>query len=201
MSKTIIKLSISSALILIAACAFAVQAQTTKTSGIRDVDFRNFTYETSFETKTVKLANGKFEDGGSYDSGGTLYELFGDAVYGDLNGDKTEEAIVEIKMSAPPSLRGFEVQAFTFSKGQPKMLARINDTRVLADYKKYFPKASLHYAGTNPPLVKNGVVTIEALTEGSFACPKYTAVFNYRLSGTKFVLSGKPLRKIFNCSE
>jgi hypothetical protein len=198
------KYSILFVLILIASFVFAAQAQTNKASTIRDTDFRNFSYSTLFDgsgnPQTIKLADGKFEDGGSYDSGGTLYELFGAPVYGDLNCDKSDEAIVELKMSAPPSLRGFEVQAFTFSKGQTKMLARIDGARVLADYQKYFPKGTLHYAGTNPPTVKSGVVTIEALTDGSFACPKYTAVFNYKLSGGKFILSGKPTRKNFTCS-
>ena len=199
------KFSIPFALILITGFAFVAQAQTEKTSGIRDIDFRNFSYSTLFDgsenPKTIKLVNGKFEDGGSYESGGTLYELFDKPVYGDLNGDKSEEAIVEIKMSAPPTLRSFEVQAFTFQKGKPKMLARINDGRLLADYQKYFPKAFLHYAGNNPPMIKDGIVIVEALTEGDFACPKYTAVFNYKLSGGKFVLSGKPVRKSFNCSQ
>lgn len=198
------KNSISLALFFIIGAAFAAQAQTTKTSGIRDVDFRNFSYGTLFEgsekRQTVRLAGGKFEDGGDYDSGGTLFELFGAPVYGDLNGDKSDEAVVELKMSAPPTLRAFEVQAFAFSKGQPKMLARINSERVLADYQKYFPKAFLHYAGANPPRVKNGIVTIEALTDGSFACPKYTSIFNYKLSAGKFALSGKPVRKKFDCS-
>lgn len=199
------KISMPFALISIISFAVAAQAQTKKISGIRDVDFRNFSYSTLFDgskdPQTVKLADGKLEEGGSYESGGTLYELFGQPVYGDLNGDKSEEAILEIKMSAPSTLRGFEVQAFTLENGRPKRLARINDNRVLADYQKFFPKAFLHYAGTNPPLIKNGVVTVEALTEGSFACPKYTAIFKYKLSGAKFVLSGKPVRKSFNCSE
>jgi len=186
-------------LVLITGFTFAAQAQTQKSAGIKTVDFSNFSYNTSFEPKTVKLTGGKFEDGGSYESGGTLYELFDKPVYGDLNGDKSEEAVVEIKMSGG-TLRGFEVQAYTFQKGAAKMLARIDDGRVLADYRKYYPKAYLHYAGNNPPMIQNGRVIVEALTEGDFACPKYTAVFNYKLSGGKFILSGKPTRKNFNCS-
>lgn len=195
------KLSIAFALVLIAASSFAAKAQTQKTVGIRDIDFTNFTYATSFETKTVKLANGKFEDGGSYDAGFPLFELFGKPVYGDLNGDKNQEAVVELKMSAPPSLRGFEVQAYTFQNGAAKLLARINADQALSDYKKYYPKtAVLHYAGINPPKIQNGLVIVEALTEGSFACPKYTAVFKYKLSGGKFILNGKPTRTPFVCN-
>ncbi len=196
------KLSMAFALVLTAAFIFAAQAQTQKPAGIRDVDFNNFSYDASFdEPKTVKLTNGKFEDGGSYDDGFPLYELFGKPVYSDLNGDKSEDAVVGVKMSAPPSLRSFEVQAFTFQNGAAKRLARINADQVVKDYKKHYPKnALLHYAGVNPPKIQNGLVIVEALTEGSFACPKYTAVFNYKLSGGKFILSGKPARKPFVCN-
>lgn len=194
------KLSI--VLVLIAACVFLAPAQTKNSAGIRSVDFRNFSYDTLFdEPKTIKLTDGKFEDGGSYDDGNPLYELFGEPVYGDLNGDKSEEAVVEIKMSAPPTLRGFDVHAYAFQNGAAKFLARVNADRVLKDYVKYYPKGILHYAGVNPPKIQNGLVTVEALTDGNFACPKYTAVFKYKLSGGKFVLSGKPLRTNFNCSE
>jgi hypothetical protein len=193
------KLSISFAFVLIAASVFAARAQT----GIKSVDFSNFSYETSMgEPKTVKLTSGKFEDGGTYDAGFPLYELFGEPVYGDLNGDKSVEAVVEIKMSAPSTLRAFEVQAFTFKKGTAKMLARIDTEQAARDYKKYYPKnADLHYAGVNAAKIQNGLVIVEALTEGSFACPKYTAVFSYKLSGNKFVLSGKPTRKAFACNK
>jgi hypothetical protein len=196
------KLSIALTFVLIAGFNFTAQAQIQKTAGIRDVDFRNFSYDTSFdEPKTVKMTNGKFEDGGSYDAGFPLYEIFGEPVYGDLNGDRSEDAIVEIKFSAPPSLRSFDVQAYTFQKGAAKFLARINADRVTKDYVKYYPKGIFHYAGVNPPIIRNGQVIVEALMDGSFACPKYTAVFNYKLSGGKFVLSGKPTRKNFTCSE
>lgn len=198
-------ISIALAIIIITGFAFTAQAQTTKSSGIKDVDFSNFSYRTSFDDpktpKTISLSGGKFEEGGSYDSGGTLYELFGQPAYGDLNGDKSEEAVIEIKMSAPSTLRAFEVQVYTFQKGAPKMLARLDDSLVLKDYRKYYPKTDLHYAGTNPPKIEKGQVIIEALTEGNFACPKYTAVFTYKLSAGKFVLSGKPVRKSFNCNQ
>lgn len=195
---------IAFALVSITSFAAAAQAQTKNNSGIRDVDFRNFSYRAAFgdaaNAKTIKLKNGKFKDGGTYDEGGQLYELFDKPAFGDLNGDKTEDAVVEMKLSGAPSFRAFEVQAFTLQNGQPKMLARIGSDRVLKDYQKYYPKGDLHYAGNNPPKIENGSVIAEALTDGSFACPKYVAVFAYKLTGGKFVLSGKPTRKPFSCN-
>lgn len=194
------KLSIAFALVLIQACAFAAQAQTQKTAGIKDVDFSNFSYRASFgdpkNEKTLQLANGQLLDSDE----GITYSLFDKPVYGDLNGDKNEDAVVEIKLDSAGSYRDFEVHAYTFQNGAAKLLARVAASQVTKDYKKYYPKnAALHYAGVNPPKIQNGLVIVEALTDGSFACPKYTAVFNYKLSGGKFILRGKPTRKPFVC--
>lgn len=192
------KISILLAFIFIASAIFTAQAQTAQTGNIKDVDFSNFSYRTmvgdAANPKTLKLTNGKLE------ADDMVYELFGKPVYADLNGDKSEEAIVEVNLSGG-SYRAFEVQVFTFQKGAAKMLARLDSDRVLKDYRKYYPKTDLHYAGVNPPTVKNGIITVEALTEGNFACPKYIAVFNYKFSAGKFIPSGKPTRKNFKCGE
>lgn len=184
--------------IFIVISAFAAQAQTAQIKTIKDVDFNNFSYRTmvgdAANPKTVKLSEGKLE------ADDLVYELLGKPVYADLKGDKSEEGIVEIKLSGG-SYRAFEVQIFALQNGAAKMLARLDSDRVLKDYRKYYPKTDLHYAGINSPAVNNGIITIEALTEGSFACPKYTAVFNYKFSAGKFILSGKPVRKNFKCSE
>lgn len=194
------KLSIVFALVLIQAFAFAAHAQTQKPSTIKDVDFSNFSYRAAFgdskNEKTIKLKSGELADS----EAGYTYKLFDKPVYGDLNGDKSEDAVVEIKLDSIGSYRDFEVQAYTFENGAAKMLARVDSAQAARDYKKYFPKnADVHYAGVNPPKIENGLVIVEALTEGSFACPKYTAVFSYKLSGGKFILSGKPTRKPFVC--
>lgn len=192
------ELPIALTLILTAAFAFAAEAQTPST--IKNVDFSNFSYRAEFgdpkNEKTIKLANGQLTNSEE----GITYNLFDKPVYGDLNGDKSEDAVVEIKLDSTGSYRDFEVQAYTFQNGAAKMLARVDSTQATKDYKKYYPKnADLHYAGVNPPKIQNGLVIVEALTDGSFACPKYTAVFSYKLSGGKFVLSGKPTRKPFVC--
>lgn len=191
------KFSITLVFVFISGLALVANAQTASPSSIKDIDFSNFSYRTTVgdaaNPNTFKLTDGKLE------ADGMVYELFDKPAYADLNGDKKEEAIVEIKLSGG-SYRAFEVQVFALQKGAATMLARLDSDRVLKDYQKYYPKTSLHYAGTNPPTVKNGIITIEALTEGSFACPKYTAVFNYKFSAGKFVSSGKPMRKNFNCN-
>lgn len=192
------KISIVLAFIFIASAVFTAQAQTAQTGNIKDIDFGNFSYRTvvgdAANPKTFKLTDGKLEDDG------IVYELFGKPAYADLDGDKNEDAIVEVKLSGG-SYRAFEVQVFTFQNGAAKMLSRLDSDRVLKDYRKFYPKTDLHYAGGNAPMVKNGIITVEALTEGNFACPKYTAVFNYKFNAGKFILSGKPTRKSFKCGE
>jgi len=175
--------------------------------GIRVVDFRNFTYRTTLDplgdqlkARTIRLRNGKFEGGGKYEAGGLLYELYGKPAYGDVNSDGIEDAVVEIKLSGSPTYRAFEVYAYTFRNGGAKLLARLNSDRVLSDYRRYYPDGDLHYAGNSPPKIRNGHLIVEALTDGSFACPEHTAIFDYRLSGGRVVLSGKPVRKPFKCS-
>jgi hypothetical protein len=195
------------ALILIAGCAGAY-AQTAKATDIKGVDFSNFTYKTGFGTaagdpklNTIKLANGTVNPNGSYDEGGMVFELFNQPVYGDVNGDKAEDAVVEIKGSAPSSYRVFEVQVYTFQKGAAKLLASLTVPAVVKDLHKYFPKSDLHYAGLNSPKIENGLIVVEALTDGNFACPENTTVFKYKLTAGKFVLSGKPVKTAFKCSE
>jgi len=80
-------------------------------------------------------------------------------------------------------------------------LARLNSDRVLSDYRRYYPNGDLHYAGNSAPKINNGHLIVEALTDGSFACPEHTAIFEYKLSRSRVVLSGKPMRKQFKCSE
>ena len=112
-------------LVLIFACgptAFAQRDSAKATSkalrGIRSIDFRYFTYRTTLgepaKAQTIRLRNGKYEDGGKYEAGGLLYELYGKPAYGDVNGDGIEDAVVEIKLSGSPTYRAFEVQAYTF---------------------------------------------------------------------------------------
>ncbi len=93
------------------------------------------------------------------------------------------------------TLRAFEVHAYTFQNGRPRLLARLDSTAVEGAYKKSYPGGVVFYAGENGPKVSNGRVTVEALTDGSFAGPENTATFDYRLRRGKFVLSGKPTRK------
>ena len=167
------------------------------TNGIRSIDFLNYSYQGSVCAedaglpKTVKVRNGKFKDRESNFFDVAREEI----VYGDVNGDGSEDAVVLIRCgSAAGTLRAFEVHAYSFQNGQAKLLARLDSTGVESDYQKSYADGTLFYAGEHGPKIVNGRVIVEALADGSFAGPENVATFAYQLSGDKFVLSGKPTR-------
>lgn len=165
--------------------------------GIRSVDFLNYSYqgtgcsEVAGLPKTVKVSNGKFKDSDSNFFDVTKEEI----VYGDVNGDGSEDAVVLIRCgSAAGTLRAFEVHAYSFQNGKAKLLARLDSTGLESDYRKSYTDGTLFYAGENGPKIVNGHVIVEALADGSFAGPENVATFDYQFSGDRFILSGKPTR-------
>lgn len=173
-------------------------SQSNTPSGIRSVDFLNYSYQGSVCSedtglpKTVKVRNGKFKDRES-----NFFEIAKEEIaYGDLNGDGSEDALVLIRCgSSAGTLRAFEVHAYSFQGGQANLLARLDSTGVESDYQKSYAEGTVFYAGLNGPKIVNGRAIVEALTDGSFAGPENVATFDYQLSGSKFVLSGKPSRR------
>lgn len=167
------------------------------TSDIRKVDFLSYSYQTSVCSedvglpKTVKPRNGKFKDRDN-----NFLEIAGkEIVYGDLNGDGSEDAVVLIRCgSLAGSLRAFEIHSYSFQNGQAKLLARLDSTVVESDYQKAYPDGAVFFPGENPPKIVSGHLIVEALTDGSFASPENTATFDYKLDGNKLVLSSKPTR-------
>lgn len=168
------------------------------TSGIRAVDFLNHGYPASACSedvglpKIVKVRGGEFKDRDN-----NFFNVAKDEIaYGDLNGDGSEDAAVQIRCGAGNgTLRAFEIQAYSFQGGQPKLLARLDSSAVEADYKKTFPNGIVFFPGESGPKIAGGHLFVQALTDGSFAGPANVATFDYKLAGDKFVLAGKPARR------
>jgi hypothetical protein len=171
-------------------------AQSKTASGIRSIDFLNYSYQPSACSedvgipKTVKVRNGKFKDGDNF------YDIAKKEIgYGDLNGDGSEDAAIQIRCgSSAGTLRAFEIHVYTFQNGQAKLLARLDSTGVESDYKKTYPDGVVFFPGENAPKIQNGHLIVEALTDGSFAGPENIATFDYKLSEDKLVLSGNPTK-------
>ena len=167
------------------------------TASIRGVDFLNYRYQGSACSQavglpqTVQVRNGKFKA-----SEGHFFDVAkAELVYGDVNGDGSEDAVVLIRCgSATGTWRAFEVHAYAYQNGRAQLLARLDSTGVERDYRKSVPAGIVFYAGEHGPKLVNGHVLVEALTDGSFAWPANVTLFDYQLSGGKFVLSREPTR-------
>lgn len=175
------------AALVLSVCLNIAPAQTRKAAkGIRSVDFRNRSYPFNLggDEETIKLRNGRGKRG----DGGEIYSVGKkDVVYGDINGDGVEDAVVRIRLWTGASLRGFEIQAYEFKDGEAKLLARLNMSQVADDYKK-----SVCCSGEGLQ-IKNGHVIFDVLTDGKIilSAEKVTT-FDYQLSVGKFVVSGTP---------
>lgn len=172
--------------LVLLACLNIAPALTRKAASIRSVDFRNRSYPFNLggDEETIKLRNGKDKRG----DGGEIYSVGkNDVVYGDVNGDGVEDAIVRIRLWTGASLRDFEIQAYVFKDGEAKLLARLNMSQVAGDYKN-----SMCCSGEGLR-VKNGHVIFDVLTDGKIilSAEKVTT-FDYVLSGGAFGLSGAP---------
>lgn len=181
-----IKLFVSAMFVLLT-CLSVAPAQTKKAAkGIRAVDFRNRSYSFGEDEQTVKIRNGKAK----LNNGGEIYEVRkNDVVYGDVNGDGEEDAVVRIRLTTGTSLRDFEIQAyrFNFSNGKAEGMARLDMSQVQEDYTK-------EVCCTGEGLkIKNGHVIFEALTDGEILLSyEKITTFDYNLSGTELVMNVKP---------
>jgi hypothetical protein len=106
--------------ILLCPCAVLCQRAP---SPIHSVDFANFSYHGSiglfptaeYPTKSFSLHNGK---SGDWRQGMTLVKV----VYGDVTGDRVEEAIVTLAVNTDGSAAVNHVYIYTFKRNRPKFL-------------------------------------------------------------------------------
>jgi hypothetical protein len=181
-------------LILIAlfSCSAAVSAQSK--NGIRRTDFMNYSYRSSICTENfevpnpVKVTRGKFAEGDNW------FEIRGKALYSDLNGDGGEDAVVHAKCaSTAGNFNDSEIFVYGMQGAKVKLLASIDNVKIERDYKRYFKGGFV--VTISGVKAEKGRVLVEAYTDGSNAGPKYISTLNYRLSGSKLILTGKPVRK------
>lgn len=164
-------------------------------SEVQKVNFSSETYQTSSCKEVIGLADtvtlklGKFEDPAE-----RFYHIVDNKqIYGDLDGDGREEAVVPIFCGGRQSkLTSFEIQVFTAENKKPRLLARIDATTMEADYKKSDPKGFLVTLGGARPEIKDGLLIVKAPTDGEKDSPKNLTTFTYKLTDGKLVLQGKP---------
>ena len=188
-------LFLTALLLAVASVSFAQSKR--NASGLRKIDFLNYSYQPSacaeiFENpKTIKLVRGKYR----YKSSDNYYYINrGDVVYGDVNEDGIEDAVVLTRCSTGASFRAFDLHVFTFGNGKAKLLAQLGSNKISDDYAKNFPDSVFCCAG-NAPKIQNGHLIVEALTDGLFLNPERRTTFDYKLNGDEFVLSGTPQKR------
>lgn len=138
-------------------------------SGIRKVDFKNFTYQVqafSATGETAKLRNGEF-------SGDSLNCRLDKVVYGDLTNDGKEEAAVLINCDTGGTAGASEGFVYTMINDRASLLAG-------------FTTEEDDEIGTRSASIKNGLLVVDRFVYGSNdaeCCPSYHRSTTYRLNG------------------
>lgn len=183
-------------------------AQDKKRSGIRSIDFLNFTYDSSLCSKeygadgigrSVRLKKGEFKaHKGTDEEDYAYFGIVNDKVlYGDVTNDGNEEAIIHIACGMSRANFGLnEIFVYTLRNGIPFLLARITDNDIERDYKRYYRSSRDHlWPSVNSIKIEKGNLVIEKLSEGSHANPEHITKITYRWNGSAFQPVKKPERK------
>jgi len=183
------------------AMSSAAETRNPTVTDIRNVDFRNFTYNSSLCSqeygrqgigRIVHVRDGEFKNRNVY------FTVANDRiVYADITGDGQEEAIVPVDCGATAAnFSRSEVNVYTIQNGAVTLLATTNDKNMERDYRASYPDAD-SYWGINENGIKtnNGNLVIEVLADGPHAAPKYVVTLEYHLNGKTLRLNGKPVRK------
>jgi hypothetical protein len=168
---------------------------------IRKVDFLNFTYHSTLCSqeygrkgigKIVRVRKGEFKNKNVY-----FAVADNKIIYADVTGDGREDAIVPAECGAINANFALpEFYIYTIQDGRTTLLAEINHKDMERDYRRDYPDTESFWGvSENDAKVRNGNLEIEALADGPHAAPKYVVSLEYRLSGGKLSLIGKPQRK------
>jgi hypothetical protein len=175
---------------LIAAIAACAQGS------IREVDFKNFNYAPYCIGETpgsVTVKDGEFfeekQEDGYVDR---FYFRVYDAVFGDLNGDGREDAVV-ISVCNTGGTGNF-TEGFVYGLStdkKPVLLARI-------------PGGDRAYGGLRSAVVEKGILIVESNDVGELGgacCPEVIVKTRYRLAGNNLTVIGAPERREIFPSE
>ncbi|MDM7921693.1 MAG: hypothetical protein QUS14_05285 [Pyrinomonadaceae bacterium] len=156
---------------------------------IRDVDFRNFTYSPYCAGSTpenVTVINDEFSEEKQEDGYvDRFYFKVYQPEYGDLNGDRLEEAVI-LSVCNTGGTGNFS-EGFVFGTSAKKLvlLGRI-------------PGGDRAYGGLRSAVIKNGLLVVESNDVGELGgacCPEVIVTTTYRLEGGKLSVVGVPVRR------
>lgn len=156
--------------------------------GIRAVDFKNFTYSpycVGEEPRAVTVKNGEFSEEKQEDGYvDRFYFSVFDIVYGDLTGDRQDEAVVLTVCNTGGTGNFSEGFVYTIKAGKPDLVTRI-------------PGGDRAYGGLKKTRIENGSLLVESYDVGEMGgacCPEFVVTSKYRISGNKLVKLGPETR-------
>lgn len=158
-------------------------------SDITKVDFKNFTYEAfcaSEEAEKVTVKDGSFaketQQDGYVDR---FYFDVRDVAFGDLTGDGKPDAAVISVCNTGGTGNFSEGYVYSMIRGKPTLIARI-------------PGGDRAYGGLRSVNIETGLLIVESNEVGEMGgacCPEFVVTSKYRVSGTRLIASGKPLKR------
>lgn len=156
-------------------------------SNIRKVNFQNFTYHpycAGEDTEKITVKNGEFSKETKYDEfiEHFYFNIFS-VTYGDLNGDKKDEAVILSVCNTGGTGNFSEGFIYTMKAGKPTLLARI-------------PGGDRAIGGLVSAKVENGLLTVvqnDPDRNQASCCSEFELTTKLRLNGKKLDVVGKPI--------
>ena len=176
-----------STILVVLACSLSasVDAQT----GIRSIDFKNFTYEPTCapeDAKKVTVKNGSFSEEKQMEGyvDRFFFEIF-DVAFGDLDGDKQDEAVVLGVCNTGGTGNFSEGFVYKINAGTPVLIERIEG-------------GDRAYGGLKSAKVLNGFAIIERYDpgeHGASCCAELILTSKYKMANGKLAEMGPPVKK------
>lgn len=175
--------------VLIFGFLFLISASSTfAQTGIRKVNFRNFTYKplcVAEKPFAISVKNGKFlqkEESGSIEN--YLHFWVQSINYGDLDGDKKDEAVIITVCHTGGTGKFSEGYIYSIKNNKPVLKGRIAGG----------DRAS---GGLVSAKIEKGLLIVESNEEGGggLCCPEFIVTNKFRLSNNKLSDFGKSTRR------
>ena len=167
----------------------AVAGITTAQNGIRSIDFKNFTYQpycAGDETQTITVKNGEFSlENKMQDYVDRLYFNIMSVAYGDLDGDRSEEAIILSSCNTGGTGNFSEGFVYKLRNSKPVLIARIKG-------------GDRAYGGLRTAVVTNGLLAIDRNDpgeNGANCCPEFIETQKYKMTNGKLIEVGDAAKR------
>ena len=158
-------------------------------TGIRGIDFKNFTYPAHCISETpskITVKDGEFSEEKQEDGYVDRFHFsVMDIAYGDVTGDRQDEAMILAICNTGGTGNFSEGFVYSMKAGKPRLVARI-------------PGGDRAYGGLRSTRVENGLLVVESNDvgpEGGACCPQGIVTTKYRVGSGKIVKFGKELRR------